>query len=399
MLNEDSKTLALVFLLGLMVAGVMLYLFHASARTVGAVPQEDYCVSQGWERIVVNVGGVDRTILYKGPSGPWTNGAIVAMHGGSGSYYNFCYPSGIGGTTAMTNFANLAVASGFAVLSLDSTNGTVTDNEGRVCGKVWDDEVRARPNLDLSFIEHVITSVTPSRRPVGSAGDVFIAGISSGGFMAVRASTRHDNLVNAFAPVSAGDPYGWHRICDPALGSHGFGDNIVYGRGYDNETDLQLVQVNACLTSPPGAYPNEKPWETSNPASKPAFKHFHDEDDGVADISCQAKAAVQLASYGYPDDGAYIIPGEGTRTLDEHYWQDVYNQPVIDFFVSHVGSAPAATPTPASVGGRSHSPTFIEEPPASRPNAVAVGGAAAVALLLAACTLLLWKHLRVTRFD
>jgi hypothetical protein len=45
-------------------------------------------------------------------------------------------------------------------------------------------------------------------------------------------------------------------------------------------------------------------------------KHFTHADDGVADLSCQRESnATQLRAHGYPDDGAFVIPSTGTRSV------------------------------------------------------------------------------------
>lgn len=135
------------------------------------------------------------------------------LHGGGGQHTHFCvanHPI----IAPQVRFTELALAQGFAVFVLNSSD-RVTDTEGRVCGKVWDDEVRDRPNLDLPFIGEVIQSVMRQVRPAGSRTEVFLTGLSSGGYMTVRAATHFEALVTALAPVSSGDPYGWHRICAP----------------------------------------------------------------------------------------------------------------------------------------------------------------------------------------
>jgi poly(3-hydroxybutyrate) depolymerase len=251
------------------------------------------------------------------------------MHGGGGKYYQFCADDGPFSLPQIA-FSESAVTQGFGVLLLDSTegaaNGPVTDNQGRSCGKVWDDEVRARPNVDLPFIGKVIDELIPSKRPAGSKSSVFITGLSSGGYMTVRAATHFDDRVTAFAPVSNGDPYGWYRLCDPALGNR----DEVAGAGFDRETNLQIIQRNACLAP---SYPNEKIWDTTNPTRKPTFRLFHHENDGINDLSCNDKLQAQLLAHGYPDAGRLLLTG-GTRNLANHLWQTAYNQPLLDFFAA-----------------------------------------------------------------
>jgi len=130
-------------------------------------------------------------------------------------------------------FSDQALAEGFAVFLLNSTD-KVTDNEGRLCGKVWDDEVRKRPNLDLPFIEELIRILIPQVRPQGSRNEIFLTGLSSGGYMTARAATHLDGLITAL-PRFQRRPYGWHRICEKNLSPR----QTVFGAGFDNETGKQ----------------------------------------------------------------------------------------------------------------------------------------------------------------
>lgn len=257
------------------------------------------------------------------------------MHGGSGASNNFCQANTYMGffTKPIANFSKLALDSGFAVFCIDSTKA-VTDAAEQLCGKVWDDEVRGRPNLDLPFIEQVIATEIASRRPAGSRDKVFLTGLSSGGFMSVRAASHFDNLVTAAVPVSSGDPYGWQRNCNADLGSHGRGvqGNTVYGRGYDVETGQEIVEIGACSTID-GSYPHEKTWEASNPSQLPSILKLHDEDDAIADFSCHEKLADQLIDHDYPTT-VYVIPSDGSRADTNHVWQDAYNQPIVNFLLS-----------------------------------------------------------------
>ena len=168
---------------------------YAEPAPAGTPFQERQCARRGWLPVVLNVGGLPRRILWKGPNGPWTKGAILVMHGGGGHHFQFCIANART-TKPQVSFTELALAEGFAVFLLESSD-RVTDNEGRLCGKVWDDEVRARPNLDLPFIEQVILTLIPKARPAGSRNEIFATGLSSGGYMTVRASTHFGNLTES----------------------------------------------------------------------------------------------------------------------------------------------------------------------------------------------------------
>lgn len=292
--------------------------------------QERQCLALGWSRVTLNIAGLPRQLLWKGPAREWSHGTIIVMHGGGGQHFQWCVANAAI-LQPQVNFTNRAIAEGFAVFALNSSD-QVTDNEGRLCGKAWDDEVRARPNLDLPFIEEVIRTIIPRVRPKGSRPEVFLTGLSSGGYMTVRAATQLDNLVTAFAPVSSGDPYGWHRICERGMTRR----QSVHGAGFDNETNKQISEIGSCRAA---SYPNEKRWETSNPPVKPAFKLFRHEGDGINDPSCGEKVETLLRLHGYRDAGAFVLRGNGQRNLAHHLWQEDYNRPILEFFSSQLAVA------------------------------------------------------------
>jgi hypothetical protein len=213
-----------------------------------------------------------------------------------------------------------------------NSSDVITENNGHLVGKVWDDEVRNRPNVDLPFIGEVLTTVIPQARPAGSRAEIFMTGLSSGGYMTVRASTHFDNLVTAFAPLSSGDPYGWNRVVTPGVPPRPDG---VSGEGFDNDTGKRIFEINSCRWR---KWPNrEKFWETTNPAVKPTFRIFHHENDGINDLSCSEKVGKFLRRRGYPAMPDFRLTG-GIRSLANHYWQDGYNLPLLEFFSSQIGN-------------------------------------------------------------
>ncbi len=296
--------------------------------TVHAVqPQVRQCLANGWQQANVQVVGSSRELLWKGPQGLWNKGAMLVLHGGGGQHYQWCVANDPSVEPQVT-FSNMAIVEGFVVFLLNSSD-KITDNDGRLCGKVWDDEVRDRANLDLLLIGEVIRVLIPQVRPRESRAEIFMTGLSSGGYMTARASTHFDNLITAFAPVASGDPYGWHRICDPALSPRR--DN-VNGIGIDNETGKNISEINACRAE---SYPHEKTWDTANPAFKPTFKLFQHENDGINDLSCNDKIERQLEAHGYRNTGRFLLRG-GQRNLANHLWQPAYNRPILDFFASRL---------------------------------------------------------------
>jgi pimeloyl-ACP methyl ester carboxylesterase len=254
---------------------------------------------------------------------------VIVLHGGGGEHFQWCVANAPV-VAPQVGFSESAVADGFAVFLLNSTD-RVTDNEGRLCGKVWDDEVRKRPNLDLPFIGAVIRDLVPQVRPAGSRSEVFITGLSSGGYMTTRAATHFDKLVTAFAPVSSGDPYGWHRRCEAGSTARA----SVHGAGFDNETGRQITEREACRAP---AYPNEKPWDSAGPQpqAKPAFRVFRHEQDGINDQSCSQKVSVLLRRHGCRGAPDFVLQG-GRRGVENHLWLDAYNLAILEYFTSQVG--------------------------------------------------------------
>ncbi|MBT9525733.1 MAG: hypothetical protein IV105_10785 [Rhizobacter sp.] len=304
---------------------------HTGARQTGpaeASPQERQCMARGWQRVTLQVGGLPRELLWKAPSGPWAKGTILVMHGGGGQHFQWCVANAPV-VAPQVRFSELALAEGYAVVLLNSSD-RVTDNQGRVCGKVWDDEVRSRPNLDLPFIGAVVQELLPRLRPAHSRSEVFITGLSSGGYMSTRAATHWGTRVTAFAPVSSGDPYGWHRVCEAGTTARA----TVHGAGFDNETGKQITEREACRAA---AYPNEQPWDDAGPGPKPAFRIFRHEEDGINDRSCGEKISQLLRERGYRGAPDFVLQG-GPRSLANHLWLDAYSRPLLDFFAAELSA-------------------------------------------------------------
>ena len=286
---------------------------------------EQACLKKGWDKITIDVATLSRKALVKKPTGFWSSGAIIVLHGGGGSHSNFCGDVSL--NKPMGDFSDLAVREGFAVFSLDSAVNVATDPQGRGIGKRWDSlATENRKNVDLPFIEKVITQVIPSLRPEKSAKGIYLTGISNGGFMTTLAATHLSDKIQAFAPVSAGDPYGTYfdmgtkppleRRCAPGLWR-------------DNETLRSINEKGACTSE---KVSNEKPWKGAVPVKKPPFKQFHHEGDGGCDFSCMEKAKKQLIQQGYRDAGAFVIKSANNRSIMNHFWKEQYNPKIIEFF-------------------------------------------------------------------
>ena len=297
-----------------------------SASGPPSTVQESQCLAAGWQRLVIDAAGLQRVVLWKAPPTGWSRGALVVLHGGGGQHANFCVANS-SVIAAQVRFTDAALAQGFAVFLPDSSD-RVTDTEGRLCGKVWDDEVRARANLDLPLFEQLLGSAIPGLRPAGARSEIFLVGHSSGGYMTVRAATRLADRVTAFASVAGGDPYGWFRDCTPRAS-----DRVnVFGAGFDNETRRQIIEPGACASA---SQPNEKPWDGGALTARPPWRVFHHEQDGINDLSCVEKLRSQLRARGYPETAPLRLGG-GTRSADAHAWLDDYNQPLLDFFAAQL---------------------------------------------------------------
>jgi pimeloyl-ACP methyl ester carboxylesterase len=287
---------------------------------------EAECLSDGWEKIIVNINGEDRQILYHAPDDGWTSGTIIVLHGGGGTYSNYC--SGVPLGEPMVNFAEMALQRGYAVFLLDSGDGLWVDENGYSCGKRWYSFASAdnSANPDLQFIEAVIDEIIPARRPGSARENVFLAGISNGGFMISLAATQFSDRVTAFAPVSAGDPYGTRIDCstNPARRANAPGLFI------DRETGSGISAAGACSSE---SYANEWTWPAPGNTSA-VCRQFYHEGDLAVDVSCQEKLGLMLEAHGYPCEAPYVLALESRRRLVDHFWLDEYNQPILDFFDS-----------------------------------------------------------------
>jgi poly(3-hydroxybutyrate) depolymerase len=283
---------------------------------------ERQCIDRGWKPVTVYAAGIKRSVLWHPAKNRWRQGAIIVLHGGGGSHVHFCAGSKL--VQPQIAFARSAIAQGFAVFLLDSTNDIVTDEAGNKCGKRFDFSVLNRKNIDLPFINKVITDVIPRRRPGNASKKIFITGLSTGGYMTIRAATHFDDKVTAFAPVSAGDPYGTESNCDASLSPRKSAKGVLL----DLETGKKITELGACRSF---RYPNEKSWDSGKPSGKPVFRQFHNEGDAIVDISCMKKAQIQLTRHGYQNAGEFLLKSRHRRALN-HLWLKRYNQPILDFF-------------------------------------------------------------------
>ena len=287
---------------------------------------EKECLQKGWHKIVTRVNGRERKLLWKAPDGPWTNGAVIALHGGGGTFSNFCSNIPLG--KPMEEFSELALREGFAVFSPDSGYNIMRDKDGFPCGKRWDCLARGdSSNPDMDFLERVIDEVIPSLRPAGSGGAVFLTGISNGGFMITLAAERLSGKVAALAPVSAGTPFSTFMDCSDTSTVR----ISAPGRWYDADSGMEIRKPGAC--APEAGSVRNEPYRAPFSAGIP-FKHFHHEGDGGVDISCMRKARRDLSRRGFDDSGPYVILNRGRKSVWKHFWQKEYNKPLIDFFKS-----------------------------------------------------------------
>ena len=285
---------------------------------------ERSCIEDGWQRVNLQVAGNERRVLWKGPRDNWKNGAILVLHGGGGQADHFCAGGRL--VQPQIQFAEMALARGFADFALDATTDKVTDSEGRACGKRFDFSVLSRPNVDLPYVDKIISEIVPAKRPKGSNPSIFVTGLSTGGYMTTRVGIELGDKIAAFAPVSAGDPYGTDTSCDTSLSERTTAKGILV----DRTTRKEIVNDGACASS---AATGEAKWPAAK-GRRPPFKQFQNEADGIVDISCMRKATAMLESNGFPADQPYVIPKQGRNDPFKHLWLEDYNAPLLDFFAS-----------------------------------------------------------------
>lgn len=324
MIGANMKNLSLRFWYAVVVSVFLLSCSTSGKNTRDQNVMLTACQNKGWSELKFKVGEQDRRLLYKMPVSEWSAGAILVLHGGGGQAEHFCDDS-LRLVRPQVRFTEMALEQNFAVFALDST-ADVKDDEGYECGKIWDDQLRTRANLDLPYLEHIIKNVVPSLRKQNDNKSIFMTGLSSGGYMTVRAASNLGHLLTAFAPLSNGDPYGWHRKCDPKYGNK---RENVKGAGFDNETGKEIIELNSCQSS---NYKNEKKWD-SYKAEKPQFRLFHSSNDGINDYSCGQKVEKQLRAHGFKGEETYLLKNDGgRRRIINHFWHDEYNSEILAFF-------------------------------------------------------------------
>lgn len=142
--------------------------------------------------------------------------------------------------------------------------------------------------------------------------------------MTVLAATHFEDEIDAFAPVSAGDPCGIYVDC--AKGSI---LRATPGLFLDLETKMPVNEEGACKAK---SYAHELKWIKSK-NNKP-FKLFYHQGDGVLDTSCKEKVQQLLVGNGYADAGSFILK-KGRRSIFNHFWKEEYNKPLIEFFLKY----------------------------------------------------------------
>ncbi len=278
---------------------------------------ERKCVEKGWTKQLVNVGSDQRKILFRIPQSN-VKGVIVLLHGGSGSYSNFC--SNIWFGRPMTQFSELALREGFAVFSLDSGWNNFADTKGNLCGKRWNSFYNGnKPNRDINFIKEVVTNTIPSKLPEQVRKNIFMSGISNGGYMTILSSVYLSEWITAFAPVSAGSPFSTRIDC-----KRRFADRPTAPGRFFHKSGKMINSNDACKDNHIKLLPKRN--------SGIAFKQFHHMGDSLVDLSCMKEAQYSLVKNGFKDSGAYIASDNGRKRLWKHFWLGRYNEGIISFF-------------------------------------------------------------------
>ncbi len=282
------------------------------------------CIRKGWKRIELNVKGKKRELYFKAPSGYWSLGSIIIFHKEDGDASNFC--SNIRASLPMVEFSNEAINMGFSVFSLESLeNSFLAENES-FCGKMFDAfSVNNSLNNDLSFTKEVITKLIPELRPVGSKKNVFLVGVSNGGFMAVKAASQLFHLISGFAVISAGDPYGTKISCFKSRSRLSSYDRVLT----DNETKKNLGKENSCKSA---SYKNELKWPEIKSRFNLPFILLYHEGDPFIDSSCVLKLKTILVSNSFEGKKDFKVKQKGWKRSVNHEWLEEYNKPLLDFF-------------------------------------------------------------------
>jgi len=314
---------------------------------MGINDAEQRAIAAGWNQVIETVEDIERKLFWKHPTGTtWTQGAVIVMHGGGGSYTNFAIDQYVI-TAAEYEFCILALAQGFSVFILDSSFN-ITDANGYWIGKIWDEEKLVRPNVDIPFLEYVIDTLMPSVRPVSSRPEIFLAGHSSGGFMAVRAMSNFGYTIRGAALISSGDPYGTYRD-----GTNRGTRQLVGGDHKDIDTDNELSVENGS-----GVYPatttGELVWDTPPGDVKPPFRVYHSILDGINDMSAAERIiALAYLANGYPKGApSFLIDDGGERSVLQHLWVGAYSQPILNWFKRGISDYwDYSNRTPPSIAG------------------------------------------------
>ncbi|MGH1352226.1 MAG: hypothetical protein ACRBBN_15665 [Methyloligellaceae bacterium] len=278
---------------------------------------EQKCIKKGWTKMRVTVSGHERKILFKMPRQN-VKGAVIVLHGGSGSYSNFC--SGIWIGKPMVQFSELALQEAFAVFSLDSGWNSFTDENGNLCGKRWNSfGQNNKANRDLDFIKAVATKHIPLKLPVSARRNIFMSGISNGGYMTILSSVYLSKWITAFAPVSAGNPFSTRIDC-----KRRFADRPMAPGRFFHTSGNMINSNDACKDNHIKLLPKRN--------SGIAFKQFHHKGDSLVDLSCMNEAQHFLVKNGFKDRGAYIASDNGGKRLWKHFWLGRYNEGIISFF-------------------------------------------------------------------
>jgi polyhydroxybutyrate depolymerase len=138
------------------------------------------------QRYEINVNGKSRAYyLYRPRQSSSIQPLLIGLHGGQTTATRFA---------ETTEFNALAAKKGFAVAYPEGTN------------KQWNDG-RDTPKLskqdDIAFLRAVITDAETKLTPLSQTREVYITGISNGGFMAQRAACELSDKIIAVASVAS----------------------------------------------------------------------------------------------------------------------------------------------------------------------------------------------------
>jgi polyhydroxybutyrate depolymerase len=207
----------------------------------------------------LTVGGLERSYLVHVPAQALARDRaqaaplVIALHSGGGRARAF---------STFTGFSKLADADGFIVAYPEGVEGNWNDGRSRVGNRALVDDID-----DVGFILAIVQALAQDFAV--DTKRVYVAGMSSGGVMALRAACDAADKIAAVAAVAAALPVRMKPRCNPAvpisvLIMNGSEDPVMPWRGGEirlgmerlgrvisaDETVTFWAEHDGCVTTP-----------------------------------------------------------------------------------------------------------------------------------------------------